>query len=111
MTDNELMKKLKNYTAIVECITEDRKYQPIEIVATSYEECLLIMKKWNEKCVSEKRPKLNYLAILEGKYRYQFSNFMDQRLIVPSKYSTYKGKQSKEEMFSYYQRLKEILEI
>lgn len=107
----EIMKKLKYYSYIIVCITEETTYQVIRGVGLNFEQACEILNKWNEKNEQEGKPKLDCIAILEGDYA-RVGSYKSYK-IIPSKYATglHKTKYSREELYEYYKHICEVLNI
>lgn len=109
-----IMSKLKHFTYVVyDVSSKDGKIATISGVAPSFARAKEIMEKWNEKLEMEKKRTLNCVGILEGQYKVLYKVFEDCPLcVIPSRECPTKArKQTKQEMFEYYTRLCETLNL
>lgn len=111
--DAMIMSKLKHFTYIVPNLNKE-ELQTISGVAPSFARAKEIFEKWNEKLEADKKKTFKCLAILEGQYRVCYKAFKenDPPCIIPSRELSPKAhKYTKQEMFEYYTRLCETLNL
>ena len=106
-----IMSKLKHFTYVVPNFSKEDELTTISGVAPTFARAKEIIEKWNEKLEAEKKKPFKCLAILEGQYRVLYKDNTPPYIVPSRELSTKVHKQTKLEMFEYYTRLCETLNL
>lgn len=106
-----IMSKLKHFTYIVPNFSKSDELRTISGVAPSFARAKEIIEKWNEKLEAEKKMPFKCLGILEGQYRVLYKDNAPSYIVPSRELSMKVHKQTKQEMFEYYTRLCETLNL
>lgn len=109
--DAMIMSKLKHFTYVVYYSAKEGNIATLLGVAPSFARAKEIMEKWNEKMKMENKRLFNFVGLLEGQYRVLYKDGNPPCVIPARELPTKVHKQTKQEMFEYYTRLCETLNL